>query len=111
MDFELVSRIAASIADHDVSASRLGEWKCPTCWITGDGIDEYSVHVAREIVSDFSLEKNNRWVPYLIDGQRGDPVDSYRAGESLMAVSPVDVIRVDREYRFVSRWFNPSRET
>ena len=110
MDFELVSSIALSIADHDISLSRLGEWKCPKCGIVGDGIDEWSMHAAREIVSDLSLDKVNRWVPYLIDGERGDPVHSYSDAERIISVSPVDVIRVDREYRIVSRWFNPSRE-
>ena len=110
MDYEVVQRIAERIADHDISASRLGEWHCPYCRIHGDGIDEWSMHVARELISDLTLQIINRWVPYLSDGERGDAVGSFHEAELLMSISPVDVIRVDREYRFVSRWFNPSRE-
>jgi hypothetical protein len=110
MDYEMVQRIAERISDHDISVRRLADWKCPYCGISGDGIDEWALHVARELISDLSLQSINRWVPHLSDGGRGDAVGSFHEAELLMAISPVDVIRIDREYRFVSRWFNPSRE-
>lgn len=110
VNYEMVWNVAQRIADHDVSPSRLGEWRCPRCQISGDGIDEWSMHLARELISDLGFQRINRWVPHLSDGSRGDAVDSFGEAELLMSVSPVDVIRVDREYRFVSRWFNPSRE-
>ena len=110
MDFETISLISEKIARHDVSLSRLGNWQCPQCGISGDGIDEWATHVSREITTDFRIEKIARWIPHLADGSSGDPVPSFREAELLMCISPSDVIRIDREYRFVSRWFNPSRE-
>ena len=110
MDFETVHIFKEKISRHDVSLSRLDEWKCPNCGICGDGIQEWANHVSKKLVEDFGIIKMNRWVPFLVDGHRGDPVPSFREAELLMAVSPVDVVRIDREYRFVSRWFNPSRE-
>lgn len=110
MDYELVSRFSEQISDHDVSPSRLGAWKCPLCWVVGDGIDEWSMHVSRELVSDLGIEKINRYVPYLSDHGRGEPVDTFLEAELLIALSPVDVFRIDREFRFVSKWFCPSRE-
>lgn len=109
-DYEMLWHLAHLIADHDISPSRLGEWKCPRCQISGDGIDEWSMHVARELISDLNLQRINRWLPYLIDGEFGEAVSSFHEAELLMSVSPVDVIRIDREYRFLTRWFNPCRE-
>jgi hypothetical protein len=106
MDFEVVSRIAERIADHDMLPN-LAYWKCQYCGISGDGIDEWAIHVAREVASDFALVRTNRWTPFDADGKPVSlPVDSFDEAENLMANN--DVVRVEREYQFVSRWINNS---
>jgi hypothetical protein len=108
MDYEVVSRIAERIADHDMLPS-LAWWKCRYCGISGDGIDEWAVHVARELASDFGLVRTNRWVPFGVDGTvAGLAVESFDEAEKLINLG--NVVRVDREYQFSSRWISPSRE-
>lgn len=110
MDYEVVSRIAERIADHDISARRLADWKCPYCGISGDGMDEWAHHVAREIVLDLSVERENQWIPHLQSGEACSPLHTFHDAELAMKISG-EVVRVDREWRFVSRWFNPSRNS
>lgn len=108
MDYEVISRIAERIADHDMLPN-LAFWKCQYCGISGDGIDEWAIHVANEIASDFGLVRTNRWTPFDVDGKPiGLPVDSFEKAEKLMDSG--NVLRVEREYQFESRWISNSRE-
>ena len=108
MDYEVVNRIAERISDHDMLPN-LAYWKCQYCGISGDGIDEWAIHVANEIASDFGLVRTNRWTPFDDEGKPVSlPVDSFDEAEKLMANG--NVLRVEREYQFVSRWISNSRE-
>lgn len=108
MDYEVVSRIAERIADHD-TLPNLAWWKCQYCGISGDGVDEWALHVAREIASDFALIKSNRWTPFDDKGNPVSlPVDSFDKAEKLMENG--NVVRVEREYQLQSRWISNRRE-
>lgn len=63
---------------------------------------------AQRMAKALGLSKENQWVPYTDSGERLEPLRRFGAAKSCMASDP-SVIRVDREYRFVSRFFNPSR--
>jgi hypothetical protein len=105
-DYELIGRIAEQIFSHDIYYDQLGNWECPHCGVQGDGMGQWGTHLAKELVEDFRLQRITRWVPRMIDGERGTPVGSWHEAQMLMEVRP-DVSSVDREYRFVSRWINP----
>jgi len=88
MESDLIGRIAESICADEAYP------------------DQLATDLARQLVEDFRLQRITRWVPRMIDGERGTPVGSWHEAQMLMEVRP-DVSSVDREYRFVSRWINP----
>lgn len=108
MDYEVVRRLAERISDHAiVDTAQL--WKCSFCGKWGHGMRDYSYHLAEELACDLGVEQQNQWIPRLESGKECKAIPSYQDAELIMLVSP-DIVRVDREYRMVSRWFRPSRD-
>ena len=109
MGFEVVQRIAERIADHDILKNPHELWKCKCCGTWGQGMNDFAHHVAAELVSDLGISQELQWVPSLPNGRELRPVASMRDAEHAMHSNKL-VQRVDREYRFISRWFRPSRD-
>lgn len=105
---EVVQRIAERIADHDIlNPHEL--WKCKFCGKWGQGMRDFGVHVAQEIAADLVISQQMRWVPSAEFGEELRPVDTFWEAEYVLKADK-RVVRIDREYRFVSRWFRPSRD-
>lgn len=66
-----------------------------------------AVDFAERLAKSLGLSVENQWVPFT-DSVRLGPVRRFGLAQSIMRSDP-SVMRVDREYRFVSRWFSPSR--
>lgn len=71
------------------------------------GISQYgSDKIAEQLIADLGIKAECQWVPSG-EGWESVPVPTFQDAELAMQVSPT-LRRVDREYRFVSRWFRPS---
>lgn len=105
---EVIQRIAERIEDHDILNPH-EMWKCSFCGTWGQGMRDYALHLARELVSDLTITREMRWVPSKDFGEEMPPLQTFWEAE-LMLKSHKDVVRVDREYRFASRWFRPARD-
>lgn len=107
-EFEVTQRIAERISDHNIlNPNEL--WKCQFCGKWGQGFRNFAYHVAEEVVADLGVNGETRWVPTTYDGKELPPVTCFADAEYAMKGNN-KVGRVDREYRFVSRWFRPSRD-
>lgn len=109
MGYEVVQRIAERISDHNILSNAHQLWKCESCGTWGQGMNDFAHHVAAELVSDLSLVRELQWIPSMTNGGELGPVSSMADAEYAMK-SNKRVQRVDREFRFVSRWFRPSRD-
>jgi hypothetical protein len=104
---EAIERIAERISDHDIlNPHEL--WKCKLCGKWGQGMRDFAYHVTLEIASDLGIEREQRWVPSTTNEELY-PVSTFTDAEYAMNANK-KVVRVDREYRFLSRWFRPSKE-
>jgi hypothetical protein len=107
-DNEAITRIAERISDHDIlNPNQL--WQCKFCGTWGQGMRDFAYHVTYELAVDLGVDHEQRWVPTAMDGTQLEPVESFREAQYAMRANR-NVNRVDREYRFASRWFRPSRE-
>lgn len=66
-----------------------------------------AVGFAERLANSLGLSVENQWVPFA-GSERLRPVRQFKRATAIISSDPT-VVRVDREYRFVSRWFNPSR--
>ena len=66
-----------------------------------------AVDFAERLCKSLGLSVENQWVPFT-DSEQLNPVRQFKRATEIIRSDPT-VVRVDREYRFVSRWFNPSR--
>lgn len=66
-----------------------------------------AVDFAERLAKSLGLSVENQWVPFA-GSEPLRPVRQFRRATAIIGSDP-SVMRVDREYRFVSRWFNPSR--
>jgi hypothetical protein len=106
--YEVIQRIAERIADHDIlNPHEL--WRCKFCNKWGQGFTTFAHHVAQEIVADLGVNRDLQWIPSRDDGTELPPAENFSQAEYVFKTVK-DVNRVDREYRFVSRWFRPSRD-
>lgn len=108
-DYEVVQRIAERIWDHDIFDHPSQLWRCKNCGKYGQGQRDYAHHVAQEIVSDLGITAEMQWVPATATGEELAALPTFHDAEVVMQMEP-NVVRVDREYRMVSRWIRPSRD-
>ena len=107
-DFEVTQRIAERISDHNIlNPNEL--WKCECCGKWGQGFRNFAYHIAVEVVADLAITREQQWVPSTTDGEELPATDSFDTAGYVFR-SNKNIFRVDREYRFVSRWFRPSRD-
>ncbi len=105
---EVVQRIAERIQDHDI-LNQHELWKCKHCGKWGQGMRDYAIHLAVELAVDLGLSHEMQWIPFKDDGSPLAAAENFSQAEYVFKTVK-DVNRVDREYRFVSRWFRPSRD-
>lgn len=108
MGYEVAQRIAERIADHEILKPD-EPWVCNFCGTRGKGMGDFAHHVAAEIVSDLGISQQLQWVPTQLDGRELLPVATMADAEYAMR-SNSRVLRVDREWRLMSRWFRPARD-
>lgn len=71
------------------------------------GLSQYGAEkFAEQLVDDLGLSAELQWVPSG-NGWESVPVPTFHDAELAMQVSPT-LMRIDREFRIVSRWFRPS---
>lgn len=68
-----------------------------------------AISFAERLSRSLHLELDQRWISYGTSGQQLSQLPTFADAKSAMEMNP-QVVRVDREYRFKSRWFNPSRD-
>lgn len=89
-DYELIDRVADALVEVFGLRGEDARW------------------FGNRLAKSLGLTTEYQWLPITYSGELLSQVSSYHEVNLMMERDP-SILKIEREYRFVSRWFNPSR--